>query len=164
MTDTLEPNLPGTVFTKISTDTPKLELQADYFKSPIDLNLLQTHFLPSQVLSADPLVLGLRGNAHVVVLPYGAVVFWNCTASECARVVTEIQQVMKTDPPSRELRDTLLVLVDQPEDRVNFRDISLETLTLEHIRIISESFGRSVALKQCELSVTQALKNTAPIV
>src|SRR5262245_16548896 len=71
---------------------------------------------------------------------------------------------MKLDPPASGVRDALVVLVDQPEDRVNFRDIWLKHLTLEHIRIISETLGRSVALKQCELSVTQALRNTAPIV
>jgi uncharacterized Rmd1/YagE family protein len=166
MTDTAEhgDGNVGTVLTRVSTGTRRLEVRADYFNSPIDLNLLQTHFLPSQVLSADPLVLGLPGNAHVVVLPFGAVVFWNCAESYCLRVLNVIQGVLKAGPPSKEFRDTLLVLVDQPEERVNFRDIRLKTLTLEHIRTISESFGRSVALKQCELSVTQALKNTAPIV
>src|SRR5262249_52180126 len=131
---------------------------------PIDLGVLQARYPPFQVLSADPLVLSLSRSAHVVVLRFGAVVFWQCEDAECADMLEEIQLVMKLDPPASGVRDALVVLVDQPEDRVNFRDVWLKDLTLEHIRIISQTLGRSVALKQCELSVTQALTKTTPIV
>jgi len=141
-----------------------LELRADYYSSPIDLGVLKARYPPFQVLSADPLVLSLSKSAHVVVLRFGAVVFWQCEDSECADILEEIQLVTKLDPPAREVRDALVVLVDQAEDRVNFRDVWLKDLTLEHIRIISQTLGRSVALKQCELSVTQALTKTTPIV
>ena len=100
----------------------------------------------------------------VVVLRFGAVVFWRCDPAVREQVLETIQRVLEMKPPSSEVRDTLLVRLGQPEERVNFRDIWLRNLTLEHIKIISEAVGQSVALKHCELSVTQALKNTSPIV
>ena len=154
----------GTFFTAVNTNLHKLALRAVYFESPIDLNKLQTHYPHSQVLSTDPLVLGLPGGAHVVVLRFGAGVFWECTGFQSAKVLEQIQHVMEVAPPNREVRDSVVVLLDQAEDRVNFKDIWLQKLTLEHIRVISETVGQSVALKHCELSVTKALKNATPIV
>ena len=55
-------------------------------------------------------------------------------------------------------------MVGQPEDRVNFRDVWLRKLTLEHIKIISRAFAQSAALKYCELSAGRALANVAPLV
>src|SRR5262245_38425733 len=164
MIDSATPQSTATVFTPVSSDACKLELRAYYFPSPIDLNRVQTHYLPFQVLSADPLVLLMPGNAHVVVLRFGAVVFWRCAKAVCDNVLETIQHLMRMNPPDSKVQDTLVVLVKQPEERVNFRDIWLQNLTLEHIRIISETFGQSVALRQCELSVTQALKTATPIV
>jgi required for meiotic nuclear division protein 1 len=154
----------GTFLTPVETNACKLTLRAVYFESPIDLGALQARYPLSQVLSTDPLVLGLPGNAHVVVLRFGAVVFWDCNGLQSANVLEQIQQIMNVPPPNCEARDSVVVLLDQAEERVNFKDIWLQKLTLEHIRVISESIGQSVALKHCELSVTKALKNATPIV
>ena len=162
--DTDVPDVLETVVTPVSINALRVKLRADYFKSPIDLDLLQTHYQTSQVLSPDPLVLKITDNAHVAVLRFGAVVFWQCDGATCAKVLAEIQQLPEMSPPTRDIRDVHLILVDQPEERVNFRSISLKKLSLEHIKVISETFGQSVALRQSELSVSQALKNTAPIV
>jgi uncharacterized Rmd1/YagE family protein len=164
MIDTPELDVLGTIVTPVPTDTSRLELRADYFKSAIDLDLLRTHYPPSQILSADPLVLKMTGDAHVVVLRFGAVVFWQCDDGVCAEVLRKIQQLPGMSPPISEVRDVISVLVDQSEERVNFRDIWLYKLSLEHIKVISETLGQSVALKQSELSVSQALRNTRPIV
>lgn len=153
-----------TAFTPVSTDLDKLELLADYFQSPIDLELVQSQGPPFKVLASDPLVLRGPKNAHVVVLRFGAVVFWRSDHAVRELVLETIQRLMGSPPPCNEVRDTLLVRLGQAEERVNFRDIWLRDLTLEHIKIISETVGQSVALKHCELSVTQALKNTSPIV
>jgi uncharacterized Rmd1/YagE family protein len=153
-----------TAFTPVTTDLDKWEVRADYFQSPIDLEIVQSHGLPLKVMAGDPLVLSGPKNAHVVVLRFGAVVFWRCDPAVREQVLETIQRVLEMKPPSSEVRDTLLVRLGQPEERVNFRDIWLRNLTLEHIKIISEAVGQSVALKHCELSVTQALKNTSPIV
>src|SRR5687767_11020311 len=90
----------ATVFTPVRIDTRKLALRAVYFQSPIDLNLLQTHYPSSKVLSADPLILNVGADAHVVVLGFGAVVFWQCNGLVRANVLKEIQRVLKMDPPN----------------------------------------------------------------
>lgn len=150
--------------TPLESSIPRLSVRAIHFESPIDLDVLQGHYPSSQVLSADPLVLGLPGHAHVVVLRFGTVVFWNCNGFQSAKVLERIQQVMKVPPPNCEVRESAVVLLDQAEERANFKDIWLKSLTLEHIRVISESVGQSVALKHCEVAVSKALKNTTPIV
>lgn len=40
----------------------------------------------------------------------------------------------------------------------------LRGLTVEHVKIVSEAFGQSVALEQSELLVGRALRETSPIV
>lgn len=164
ITDSPKSDPLGTFLTPVDTNVHKLALRAVYFESPIDLNKLQTHYPHAQVLSAEPLVLGLPGGAYVVVLRFGAVVFWECTGFQSAKVLDQIQHVTEVPPPNREVRDSVVVLLDQAEERVNFKDIWLQRLTLEHIRVISETVGQSVALKHCELSVSKALKNATPIV
>lgn len=164
MTDPSELDVLGTITTPVSIDTVRLEVRADYFSSPIALESLKAHYPPSQILSEDPLILKINRNAHVAVLCFGAVVFWQCDEAICTKVLGEVLRFPGMTPPNWDLRDQILVLVDQPEERVNFRDIWLQTLTLEHIKVISETLGKSVALRQSELSVTQALKKTTPIV
>lgn len=157
-------DLSETFLTPVETNAHTLAVRASYFESPIDLSVLQAQYQPSQVLGTDPLVLGLTGNAHVVVFRFGAVVFWGCNGLQSAKVLEQIQQVMSVSPPRCDVRESAVVLLEQAEERVNFKDILLQKLTLEHIRVISETVGQSVALKYCELSVSEALKNATPIV
>lgn len=153
-----------TTLTPLSSNASVLELMAYYFQSPIDLDQFQAQVGTLHVLSADPLVLRVRGNAHVVVLRFGAVVFWGCPEDVRAHLLAKIELLTKMASIPSDKVDTFVVLVDQPEERVNFRDVCLKNLTLEHIRTISESLARSVALRQCESSVSQALRQTTPIV
>jgi required for meiotic nuclear division protein 1 len=164
MADPAELDALGTIITPVKVETSRLELRAVYFKSPIRLDVPWKRFSSSQILSADPVVLRLMGDGFVVVLRFGTVVFWACDATTGSEVIAEIQQFAGTGPPVSEAGDTLLVLTGQREEQVTFREIRLEDLSLEHIKIISETFGRSVALRQCELSLSQALKNTSPMV
>src|SRR6185369_8936274 len=125
---------------------------------------LRAHYLPSQVLHADPLVVKIAGNAHMVVLRFGALVFWQCSEAICSKLLEDIERLLHLGPPASEVRDALRIVVEQAEESVSFREIRLQTLTLEHIKMISEAIGQSVALKQSEASVTLALKKSAPIV
>lgn len=153
-----------TCLTTLESNVQKLAVRAIYFESPIDLDVLHAQFPPAQVLSADPLVLSLPGNAHVVLLRFGTVVFWNCTGFQSAKIVEQVRRVVNATPPDCEVRESAVVMLNQTEERVNFKDIWLRQLTLEHILVISETVGQSVALKHCEFSVSKALKNATPIV
>jgi uncharacterized Rmd1/YagE family protein len=154
----------GTVVTPVSIDTSRLEVRSEYFRSPIPLELLQAKFSESQILCSEPLVLKFTGSAHVVILGFGAVVYWQCNDAIASMIADEIDRLPGLAQNRSDVRDAVTVLVNQKEDRVNFRDIWLHILTLEHIRTISEVLGRSVALQQSERSVALALKNTSPIV
>src|SRR5579872_119038 len=114
MPDQREPDL-RTIVTPVDLHTPRLELRADYFPLPIDLELLQTHYQQSQILSADPLVLKITGAAHVVVLRFGAVVFWQCNDTIFSKILEEIRQLPGMPPHNSEVRDDIVILVDQPE-------------------------------------------------
>ncbi|MFO0967474.1 MAG: RMD1 family protein [Gemmataceae bacterium] len=162
-TQTPELDALRTVTTPVSVDAARLHLQAEYFPSPIPLAPLQASYRERSVLCADPLVIKLAGNAHAVVLGFGAVVFWECDAALAATLREEIRTLLHGTAPS-EVRDEALILLDQPEERVGFREIRLGALSLEHMKVISGTLGQSVALKHSELSVAQALKSTAPIV
>src|SRR5262245_10787724 len=81
--DTHDRQAVGTVLSPICIPARRVMLRTVYFPCPIDLNLLRSSFPTSDILSADPLVLSMQGNAHVVVLRFGAVVFWHCSESVC---------------------------------------------------------------------------------
>src|SRR5262245_66570849 len=88
----------GTIVTPVSIETSRLEVRAEYFNSPIDLEVLRARFQPYQVLGADPLVLKLTGNAHAVVLRFGAVVFWDCDGVTRAADVDESGRLTARGP------------------------------------------------------------------
>jgi uncharacterized Rmd1/YagE family protein len=145
-------------------ETNRLEVNGVYFPSPIDLDRLEKKYSDSSIVSSDPLVLRMPGDAYVIVFRLGAVVFWQCPETLHERIHADIRALPETDSPGKEVYDQLIVRVNQPEIQVNFRDICLQNLTVEHIKIISENFSKSIALRQFELSVSQALENTAHIV
>jgi uncharacterized Rmd1/YagE family protein len=121
-------------------------------------------YLKSEILSSDALLLKMTGDAYVVVFRFGPVVFWQCSEGHCAQILEEIQALPEMNSPDEEVSDHLVVLVNQPETQVTFRDICLQNLTVEYIKIISENLGKSIALRRCELSVTKAVKNATQIV
>src|SRR5437868_1907097 len=92
----------GTITTPVNIDAPRLELRADYFSTLIPLATLQARYTPAQVLNSDPLVLKISGNSHVVVLSFGAVVFWQCDELVCSKVLETIQQLPSMKPPNPE--------------------------------------------------------------
>jgi required for meiotic nuclear division protein 1 len=154
----------GTIVTPAETEGNRLAVQVSYFESPIDVQQLRVALPLGQILQADPLLLRLQGKGYVMVLPFGGVVFWGCSDEVCASVLGAVQRLPGMKERVREASDDLMVLLDQSEDRVTFRDIWLRKLTVEHIKIISRAFAQSAALKYCELSVGQALANVAPLV
>jgi required for meiotic nuclear division protein 1 len=153
-----------TVITPVSLDTPTVALRASQYDSQLDLELLQKDFLPLQILSADPLIVKLAGNAHIVVLRFGAVIFWQCSEEVIGSFLRTVERLPGTKSRGCKVQDKLLIRVGRDEDKVNFKDVWLKSLTLEHIKMISEIFGQSVALEQCEMSVHQAIANSGPVV
>lgn len=160
----LEIDAQGTVVTPVAMDATRLEVRADYFTSPIDLPALQALYPVAQVLQAEPLVLRRGDAGHVVVFPFGAVVFWQCDEGVVNSVLAEIRGLPGMDDAVAEVRDTMCILADEAEERVGFREVRLRTLSLEHLSLISQTLAQSVALKHSELEVSRALKNTSPIV
>jgi required for meiotic nuclear division protein 1 len=164
MTATTDTPMPGTIVTPVRIENARIDVRAEYFESPIDLDALRARYRPPDVLDLDPLVLRLPGDAHAVVLPFGAVVFWQCPEALCAGVLDDVRQLPGMGQPVAAVRDEVLVLGDQPEDRAGFRELRLRHLSLEHVKLISGALGQSVALRHSELEVSRALRNAAPIV
>lgn len=164
MTDRSEIDPHETLVTPVSTDASRLEVRAFQFPDAIDLDAVQNRYPPSRILSLDPLVLKLTGSAHVVVLPFGTAVFWQCDDALRAKVIDEIRQASASEAPAFEAREVLTVQLGESEDRVSRKGVFLRGLTVEHVKIVSEAFGQSVALEQSELLVGRALRETTPIV
>src|SRR5829696_4832743 len=118
MTATTDGPAIETIVTPVRIETARIEVRAEYFESPIDLDALRAGYQPADVLDRDPLVLRLPGDAHAVVLPFGAVVFWQCPEALCARVLDDVRRLPGMGQPVAAVRDELLVLGDQSEDRV----------------------------------------------
>jgi uncharacterized Rmd1/YagE family protein len=153
-----------TVLTPLKLDMAKMVLRADCFDSQIDLELLKSRLPLLKPLNPDPLVLRLSANVYAVVHRFGAVIFWNGADEMCDVLVETIQNLPGMGPPNRQVQDRLQIQLGKEEDNVTFKDVWLKHLSLEHIKIISETFGQSVALKQYELALTRAMKNSEPVV
>src|SRR5262249_42576738 len=106
----------------------------------------------------------MPSDAYVIVFRLGGGVFWQCPETLHRRILGDIRALPEMVSPGKEVWDQLVVRVNEPEIHVTFRDICLPSLTVEHIKIISENFCKSVALRQCELAVSRALKNATHIV
>lgn len=150
--------------TPVTLDATTLRLRANHIDARLDLDLLLKAYPPMQVLHPDPLILRMSVNAHAVVLRFGAIVFWECQEALCDAFLEKVRTLQGVSSANDLVQDTLLVRVGQGEDLVNFKDVGLKVLTLEHIKIISETLGQSVALKQCEISVDRATASVGPIV
>jgi len=157
------PAIGRSILTDVITDESELIIAAEFFESEIDVDSLRGSFDESQILEQVPLILKGPRASHAVILGFGAVILWNCPPEFSADVLQRIQQTPGAAPPNPELTESLLLLVGKPEDRVNFQDIWLNKLTEEHIKVISATFGQSIALKHCELRVVEALAKAAPV-
>ena len=153
-----------TLFTDIVVGDSELKLSAQYFESAIDLETLRSAFSPAEVLRNDPLIVRSPEGAHGVVLRFGVAVFWNASIDFTDLVCRKIRDVIGPVTLRLTVDDTCEIQLGKSEDQVNFKDIWLQKLTQEHIQIISETFGQSVALKQCEATVVQALTRAIPVV
>ncbi len=154
----------ATSVTPVEVGAARLTVRVEYLESPIELNRLQTQFHKIEVLHPDPLMLRLVDGGHAVVLDFGAVVYWSCSEQACERLRQHVKTVTGRSWPVTEADDTLPVLLGKKEDRVNFKEVWLQHLSLEHMRIISQALGRSAALRYYERAVARALANSSPVV
>lgn len=159
-----KPPDPGTVLTPITTNSARASARVEFFSSPIDLRELRGRLQGFQALHGDPLILCLPDQSHCVVMNFGAVILWNCTGEFRETLLNTIRGLPRMSEPVAEASDSLSILLGQAEDGVSFKEIHLQRLTLEHLRIISQAMGRSAALKHCELSVGRALESATSVV
>ena len=153
-----------TLVTPVRTDASRLVLRAAHFSESLDLEAIRQQFSPSQILPVESLVLNLATNSYVAIFPFGAVVFWHCDEALIGSILSQVRQASNIESPPHASPDQFGVQLGEPEERVSRRGVYLPALTVEHVKIISEAFGQSVALQQSELLVGTALKATTPIV
>jgi uncharacterized Rmd1/YagE family protein len=153
-----------TSVTPVDVGTSRLTLRVEYLESPIEVGRLQAQFHKIEILHPDPLMLRMVDGGHAVVLDFGAVVYWSCSEQACERLRQHVTTVTGHLLPMTDAEDTLQVRLGMKEDRVNFKEVWLQHLSLEHMRIISQALGRSAALKHCERAVARALANASPVV
>jgi uncharacterized Rmd1/YagE family protein len=154
----------ATQMTDLDAEVSAMTVQAEYFDSPIPLEALRDHFVASRILLDDPLVVLELSGCYTVTFRNGVVVLWNCLPDLVLMAMNRIQALLPAARPVERVRDSVVLLLGKETDRVNFKDIWLERLSVEHIRIISESMARSVALDQCEGDVSEALHKTSTVV
>lgn len=139
-------------------------MRAEYFEGVISLKSFAAAHPEYRVLCADPLVLEPEAGTFVVLFKFGSVVFWGAREELVRAILAEIAAAGTVGRLLDEIRDDLVVLVEQEEDRVEFKHVWLRRLTLEHLKLLSMALAQSVALESFELQVTQAVSNTEPLV
>jgi len=142
----------------------KLELQADFFDGQIDLPAFSARFPRYEVLSASPMVLEPEVGRFLFLSRFGAVVAWNCSEALIRTFLADLQTFAGVGRLVESARDRLTVHVGAQEDRVGYNEVWLGTLTLEKLRIISQSLAQSVALDHFDAQVSAALGRFHPVV
>jgi required for meiotic nuclear division protein 1 len=153
-----------TLFTEVDTGDAQVNLTAQHFDAAIDLDALAALFPPNQVVFSNPLFLRSPDGHYVVIHRFGVVVSWGCAVGFVDLVCRKIRELIGPQPRLTTIQESLDIQIGKSEDQVNFKDIWLQKLTQEHIKIISETFGQSIALKQCEATVAEALTKVVPVV
>lgn len=139
-------------------------VRAEYFEGLINLKAFAAAHPEYRVLAGDPLVIEPEAGVFVVLLKFGAVVFWGGPEPLIARIMEEVRRLPDVGAPVDAVRDTLAVHVGAQEDNVDFQQLSLRRLTLEHLSIASIALAQSVALESFELRVSEAVRKAEPIV
>jgi uncharacterized Rmd1/YagE family protein len=153
-----------TIFTDVDTRDKEVVLTAQYFDSALDLDKLAALFPANQVVHSNPLIVRSPEGRHVVVHRFGVAVFWSCSLDFANLVHQRIGELIGPKPRRATIRQSLQIQLGKSEDQVNFKDIWLQRLTQEHIKIISETFSQSIALAECESAVAVALTKALPVV
>ncbi len=154
----------STVMTTLEDGIESMAVQAEFFDASIPLDALAKLLVAEQIIHRDPLLTREMAGSYSVVFKSGAVIFWNCSPTLIRAATDRIQRVVGELKSVEDVRDTYAVLLGKDSERVNFRDVWLPKLSVEHIKVISECMARSIALDRCEQNVSEALQKISPVV
>jgi uncharacterized Rmd1/YagE family protein len=147
----------------VSTGQTRWCVRAHYFNMDFDLGRVQQVFPDATVLHSTPLIIEFQGD-HVVVLPFGVILYWLGNEHAYLELMVRLETKLKAVPHSLGGQSELNVSAEHPEDIVLFKNVQLKQLSLEHIKVISETFGQSIALQRSQTLVQELLTECHPTV
>jgi len=140
----------------------RLRVRAVYLEGQIDLKRFRAQNPDYPVLAADPLIVEPISGSFLVVMKFGALVFWNCTEDLQRSLLSEAQRL--TNSQAERMEDWLDVFVGAGENAITFNEVRLKELSLERMSIISQAVAQSVALDYIEREVATALSRFEPVI
>lgn len=149
--------------TTVSSPSTNWEVRAKYFETEFGADLVLRLFPEATPLHSSPLLIEYNG-CYVVFLSYGAVLFWIGNEATSVEILIAISKARGTKDVPVQGQTELFVRLNQENEQVNFKDIWLKELSIEHIKIISETLGQSVALQHCDQLVQELLTQSGPAV
>ncbi len=100
----------------------------------------------------------------IVFLPFGVMVFWGNSEQNLVEAILRVESKLGARTLRVDGQREWSVNCEGREDIVSFREVRLVELTLEHIKVISEGFGQSVALHRCQDVVQELFGSCHPLV
>lgn len=151
-----------TIITVVSSDATKWCVQAICFDTDFEMEPILSALPGAKVLDETPLVVDYKG-AFASFLPYGVLVYWAGNEEILVEMLLRIEKKLGAKPIRVAGQTELNVSINHPEEMVSFREVQLQSLSVEHIKVVSETFGQSLALNRCQNSVQELFSQCRPL-
>ncbi len=140
----------ATMFTPISAlGSGMMVVRGQCYERPVEAEAVRRAF--PQAVGLGPACWLIDGpGTKVVVVEFGAVVYWAEGEAGLAQTVAVTERALDLSAARQGEREELAVRVGGADDAVTFREVRLKQLTREHLRLISEVVAKSAALRAAE--------------
>lgn len=151
-----------TIITVVSSDAAKWCVRAICFETDFEMEPILSALPDAKILSEAPLVVDFKGT-FASFLPYGVLVYWAGSEELLVEILLRVEKKLGAKPIRVAGQNELNVSINHPEEMVSFREVQLQNLSVEHIKVVSETFGQSLALNRCQNSVQELFSQCRPL-
>lgn len=133
------------------------------FQDDIDLSVAEQTLADAHILHPSPLIIQYKGS-YATLFTFGVMTFWLGDESDFLEMMVRLEDRLALKGCPTNDRGAIHVLQQETEDLVTFREVKLRSLSVEHIKVISEVIAQSAALDRCDQSVKEMLTQWGPSV
>jgi uncharacterized Rmd1/YagE family protein len=152
-----------TIITVVSSDATTWLVRAICFDMDFEMEVILSALPDAKVLYESPLVVEFKGT-FASFFSFGVLVYWAGNEENLVEMMLRIEKKFGTKPIRVSGQNELSVSVNHPEEAVSFREVQLQSLSVEHIKVVSETLGQSLALNRCQSSVHELFSQCRPLV
>jgi required for meiotic nuclear division protein 1 len=152
-----------TTMVMVASTAMRWSVRATSFDADFETDALLKLFPKAKLLCSAPVIVEIQ-ETYAAFLPFGVLVYWADSKQNLVEIVLHIEKMLNVKSLGADGHNELSVSTNHADESVGFREIELKKLSVEHIKLISETFGQSLALHRCQDSVQNLFAQCHPLV